>query len=105
MEESFGEMSAIARGVEAKYDLLTSYSYIVTQRTIEVAWQLGIPEKEIQRWADARVRLEFERSRVITSLLNKLQRSPLAQSLMGMTVPHRCQLNPSESVPELRKGK
>ena len=97
MEESFGEMNAIARGVAAKYELLTGYSYILTQRTVEIARQLGTPEKEIQRWADARARLESERNREITSLLDKLQQSPLAQSLMGMMVPHWYKPNTSES--------
>ncbi|MDH5695200.1 MAG: response regulator [Dehalococcoidia bacterium] len=97
MEESFSRMNAIARGVEAKYELLTGYSNTLTQRTVKIARQLGIPEKEIQKWADARARLESERNGEITSLLGKLERSPLAQSLMGMTVSHRYQPNPGES--------
>ena len=88
VEESFSEMNAIACGVEVKYELLTGYSSIVSQRTIEIAWQLGISEKAIQRWADMRVRLESERNRTITSLLNKLERSPLAQKILGITMPH-----------------
>lgn len=97
MEESFSQMNAIARGVEAKYELLTGHSYTLTQRTIKIARQLGVPEEEIQRWADARARLDSERNREFTSLLDKLERSPLVQSLMGMTVPHWYQPNTSES--------
>lgn len=97
MEESFSEMNAIACGVEVKYELLTGYSSIVSQRTIEIARQLDIPEKEIQRWTDMRVKLESERNRAITSLLNKLQQSPLAQSLLGIAVPYQCTPKPDES--------
>ncbi len=96
MEQSFSKMNAIAHGVEAKYELLTGYSYIVTQRTIEIAQQLGIPEEEIQRWADGREMLNSERNRLITSSLNKLGRSPLAQSIMGMAVPYLYRPKPDE---------
>lgn len=78
-------MDAVARGVEVKHELLTGYSYIVTQRTIEVARQLGIAEEEIQQWADARARFEFERDRAIVSSLNKLRQNPFARSIIGMT--------------------
>ncbi len=99
MEESSSEMNAIARGVEAEYELLTGYSHIVTHRTIDIALELGIADEEIQEWADARARLDFERNRVIASLLNKLQRSLLAQYVMAMTEPyqHPSNLNESEN--------
>lgn len=99
MEESSSEMNAIACGVEAEYELLTGYSHIVTHRTIDIALELGIADEEIQRWADARARLDFERNRVIASLLNKLQRSPLAQNVMAVTEPyqHPSNLNESEN--------
>jgi hypothetical protein len=44
------ELDAIALGVEIKFDPLFAYSKIITQRTIEVARQIGIPESAIQRW-------------------------------------------------------
>jgi len=97
MEESFSEMNAIACGVEVKYDLVTGYSLIVTQRTIEIARQLGVPDEEIQRWADRRERLNAERNRLITSSLNKLGQSPLAQSIMGMAIPYRYRPMPDKS--------
>ncbi len=97
MEESSSEMNAIARGVEAKYELLTAYSHIVTRETIVIARQLGIADEEIQRWADARATLDFERNRVIASVLNKLQRSPLAQSLTGMMGLYQYTVNPGGS--------
>ncbi len=89
MEEFSNEMDAIARGVEVKLDLLVGYSERVTKRTIDIARRLGVAEKEIKRWADARARLEAERNRAITASLDKLRESPLAQCAMGMTKPHQ----------------
>ena len=51
-------MDAIACGVEAKLDPFSAYSKIVTQRTIEIARQLGIAEEEIERWAAAKAKLD-----------------------------------------------
>ena len=77
MGKSFSEMNAIARGVEAKHELLTGSSYIVTQKTIDIARQLGIPDEEIQDWVDARARLDFERNRAIASSVNKAEQGSL----------------------------
>ena len=85
MEEFSNEMNAIAHGVEVKLDLLFTYSEKVTRRTIDIARQLGIAEEKIQKWAAARARLESKRNRAITSSLDKLKESPLAQCVMGMT--------------------
>ena len=71
LSKSFKEMDAIARGVEAKLDLLTGHSEIVIQRTIDIARQLGIPKKEIQRWAGVKTTRDSERNRVIEPLLNQ----------------------------------
>jgi len=97
IEESFNQINAIARGVEVKLDLLDGHSKIVTQRTIDTARQFSIPEEEIQRWADTRLRLDSERNRIIESLLDKVQRSPLAQSILGMTEVHLYTRKSSES--------
>ncbi len=66
------KMDAIARGVEAKFDPLSSYPKLVTQRTIDIARQLGIVEAEIQRWQAAKAMLDATRDRVIKSSLGKL---------------------------------
>ncbi len=42
-------MDAIAMGVEAKLDPFSVYSKIVTQRTLEIAQQIGIAEEEVQQ--------------------------------------------------------
>ncbi len=61
LSESFNEMNAISRGIEARFDLLTSRSKIVTQRTIDIGRQLGILEMDIQRWAALRSMHDSER--------------------------------------------
>ena len=91
------QMDAIARGVEIGYDLVTGYSIIVMYTTIRIARQFHIPEKQIQRWAAARAKLDSERNGVIKSTLNKLERSPLTQSIMGIAVPHLYKPNLKES--------
>ncbi len=88
-EKPSAEMDAIARGVEAQLDPLSSYSKMVTERTIEIARQLGIDEEEIPRWSEAKAALDSKRDAALKCSLNKLERSPLAQKIMGMAVPHR----------------
>lgn len=60
-------MDAIARGAEAKLDPLSNYSKLITERTIDIARKLDIPEEEIQRWVAARDKLEAEKARVAKS--------------------------------------
>ena len=95
--KSSNQIDAISRGIEAKLDLLDGRPEIVTQRTIDVARQLGIAEAEIQRWATARARLNSEKKGQIDSVLRKLRRSPLAQSILGMTEVHLYTRKSSES--------
>lgn len=97
IEESFNQINAIARGVEVKLDSLTGFSKITTQRTVDIARQLGIAEAEIQKWVAARAKLDFEKKSQINSSLNKLERSPFAQAIMGMTELHRYIQKSSES--------
>lgn len=79
------DMDVLARGVERKVESITHYSWIVTERTIGIAQQLGIAEEEIQRWAETRAELDSEKERTIKSLLDKLRRSSLAQSMKDVT--------------------
>jgi len=96
-KDSFNRMNAIAFGVQAKLELHDNHSQIVTQRTVRIAQQLGICEEEIQRWAAARGKLESERHKIMRASLSKLELSPLAQYIMGMTAPHLCRSECSES--------
>ncbi len=61
------QMDAIARGIEAKLDPFSSYSKMVTERTIDIARKLGIPSKEIRKWTAAKVKLDSKRNRIIKS--------------------------------------
>ncbi len=62
--KSSTQMDSIARGVEAKFDPLSSYSKLVTQKTIDIAQQLGIAEEEIQRWAATKATLDSKKDSV-----------------------------------------
>jgi len=86
--KSLSKMDAIARGVETHFDQYWGYSNEVTKRTIEIAQKLDIVEEEIQRWTEARKVLYSDRIRLIKSLLNKLQHDPVAQSMIGLAIPH-----------------
>lgn len=100
-KQAFGEysdeMNAIAQGVAARHDLLLGHSKMVIQETVDIARRLGIPEEEIQRWAVVRTRHVSDRNAAIASLLDKLERSPLAQSMMGVAVPYPYIIKPDES--------
>ena len=65
------EMDAIALGVEVKLDPFSGYSQVVTQRTVEIARQLGIAEEEIEQWIVAKIILDSERKKVIKSERNE----------------------------------
>ena len=91
------EIDAIASGVEAMLDPFAAYSKTVTQRTIEAAQQLGIPDKEVQQWASTRAKLDSKRSKGIIASLDKLQRSPLGQQIFGLTESHQSPPDINES--------
>ncbi len=86
---SINPMNAIACGVDAKVDYYDYHSKIVTEKTIELAQTLGLPKKEIEKWAVARDELYSERNKHIKSLLSKLERNPMAQVVSGLTRPLR----------------
>jgi len=95
--KSSTEIDTIAFGIEARLDPFSAFSKIVAQETIDIARQLGMAEEEIQEWAAAKAMLGSERNKVIKSSLDKLQRSPLAQSIMGVLVPNLCPPKSDES--------
>jgi len=72
VEDPASAISAIAHGVEAKLNSLSGFSEMVTQQSIDIARQLEIPEKEVQRWATARSMFNSERRRIVQSTLNRL---------------------------------
>ncbi len=84
----FNAMNAIARGVAAKYDLLTGYSMMIIQRTVEIAQRLGIPDEEIQRWTDMRLTLSSETNRSIETSMKKLVECPVAEIMIALAEKH-----------------
>ena len=53
-ESSLDRLDAIARGVEAIIDHYDFHDRIVTERTIEVARSMDIPQSDIETWTAAR---------------------------------------------------
>ncbi len=84
---SLSEINAIAYGVDARVDYFDSHSKIVTDDTVEMACQLGLPGTEIKKWAVLRDQLYSERDRRIKSMVNKLERNKMAQVILGLTRP------------------
>jgi DNA-binding NtrC family response regulator len=63
-------LDAVAEGVETRLDFLTGHVMTITviERAIAVAQSLGIPENQIEKWADAR-RKHIERVNILDPLL------------------------------------
>ncbi len=59
VENWSSQISAIARGVEARQELLIRYSEVVTEETVEIARRLQIPNEEIEKWVPARQMLDL----------------------------------------------
>lgn len=83
-------LNAIARGVKIRLEQISAHSLTVTEETIAIAQSLDVPEDEINRWADARLKQNAEQSNAIDSLLKKLKQTPTAQIVLGMTEPYQC---------------
>lgn len=69
----------IAEGVETRLGSLTGHVMTITviERTIGIARSLGIPDEQIEKWVDAR-RKHIERIKILGSLLEKVEYSPVA---------------------------
>jgi len=80
------QINAIARGVEARVQIDSDYSETVIARTTSIARQLGISEVDIHAWANARLEAATRESQRIISLVSKLERNPLDQAILGLTV-------------------
>lgn len=84
---SFHAINAIACGVDAQVDLLDSHSKMVTGKTVNLAHCLGLPGKEIARWAIARDEHFSDRDNQIDSMLSKLNQNLMAQVALGRIPP------------------
>jgi len=96
-EEWYREINDIAHGVEARWESIFNFSQLVTERTIAIAQQLGIPDTVIQRWAAMRSRSIANRDAAIESSRGKLTQTPLAQIIMNVAVPYTYTPEPGES--------
>jgi len=69
----------IACGVETRLDSLTGHVMVITivDRTCAIGRSLGIPEDQIEKWADDR-RKHIEQANILDSLLEKVEQSPVA---------------------------
>lgn len=77
----------IAYGVEGHLDLITGQimTKTVVERTAAIGRGLDIPEEQITKWANARLKLSIERINTLQYLVKKLERSAAAQVALGMT--------------------
>jgi len=91
-------LDAIARGVEVRLESLTGHTMNVIERTVASAQSLGIPEDQIEKWANARLKQNAERIAAMDSLLKKLERNPMGQVVLGMTELYSCDPNADSSL-------
>jgi hypothetical protein len=79
------DISAIAYGVAAWFEENSGYSDNVTGKTIEIARKLGVPEREIGKWAARRTTLNAQRVKPIRALLQKICSEPATDELRKIT--------------------
>ena len=79
------DINAIAYGVAAWFEENSGYSDNVTGMTIEIARKLGVPEKEIGKWAARRSTLNAKRVKPIKTLMQRLCSEPATEELRKMT--------------------
>jgi hypothetical protein len=79
------DINAIACGVAAWFEENSGYSENVTGVTAEIARKLGVPEKDIKKWAARRTTLNTGRVKPIRSILERLCPEPDAGELKKMT--------------------
>lgn len=86
---AYRELDCIAYGVEIRYDLITGHTQVVIQETARIAQDLGIPAEQIVKWVKKRQRKFMRQVHDMDSILERLQKSPVARLLFGITMPHR----------------
>lgn len=79
------DINAIACGVAAWFEENAGYSENVTGMTVEIARKLGMPEKDINKWAARRLNLNAVRIKPIRSLLERLCSEPAVGGPKKMT--------------------
>lgn len=75
-DESMAAIDAIARGVEARQEMLDVHSEIVVRQTIDIARQMGLPESKIEEWTAQREEQSLRKmKRIVSSLVKPVQES------------------------------
>jgi hypothetical protein len=82
-------IDAIRQGVKTRLDELLGYPAMLREMTISIATRLGIPEEQIQRRLGTQSELDAQKNRQLKHLLRKLERSPLTQCILGMSMPYK----------------
>jgi DNA-binding NtrC family response regulator len=85
ISHSANKINAIALGVEAQLDHFDFHAKIVTEKTINIAQQLGFSAKEIEEWKTIRNKQYSERLHYINTAMDKLAQNVLAQTMLGLT--------------------
>ena len=75
------DINAISYGVAAWFEENSGYSDNVTGLTIEIARKLGLPEREIGKWAARRSTLNVQRIKPIRALMQKMCSEPATGEL------------------------
>ena len=75
-DENMAAIDAIARGVEARQEMLDVHSEIVVRQTIDIARQMGLPENKIEEWTAQREEQSLRKmKRIVSSLVKPVQES------------------------------
>jgi YesN/AraC family two-component response regulator len=85
--QSLNKIDAIAYGVDAQVDYFDFHSKIVTERAVDLARQFGLPDRDIDEWAESRREFYSKRDGYIRSISSKLERNPLVQVMLGIAKP------------------
>ena len=84
---SLNRIDAIAFGVDAQVDYFDFHSKIVTERTVGLAQELGLPDWEIENWIESRNEIYSNRDHYIKSIICKLEGNIITQSMLGLAHP------------------
>jgi hypothetical protein len=57
------ELDAIYEGVEQRVDHIIGSSRIITERTVQIARQLQIPERKVRQWKEGRMKSILDRKK------------------------------------------
>ena len=82
---SMAKINAIAVGVDTQVEYYDFHSRIVTERTVNLARNLGLPEKDIIQWESARNQFLTNRQKKLEATIEKLKGMPIAQLKLGLT--------------------